>query len=113
MDNKIIYIVLIIVFVILVLRFGTQRYFKLEFTEDLVSITYDHLIIKRNKASGLKLPWSKIQFCKLERGIFSHYICIGVLGKRRNKVFYYNLGVLSISSLRSIEVCLINVKNVT
>lgn len=102
MFNKLTYIVLTIVIVILVLRLATLRYFKLKITDDQVFIKYDYLIIKRYKSRGLKLSWDKIQ---LQRGILSHYLYVDVSG---NRGFYYNLGVLSESSIREIELSLNN-----
>lgn len=102
-ETKTIYIILITLFAILILRLARLRNFKLEITDEQISIKYNHFIIKCYKPAGLELPWNKILFCKLQRGILSHYLCIGVSGKRRNQVFYYNLGTLSRANIHKIE----------
>lgn len=107
-DSLPVYIIIISFFVLLIFRLKNLKYFKLEIAEELISIKYYHPLNKRYSSPKLELPWYKVRFFLLRKGVVSHYICIGVISKRKDKVFYFNLGVLSKSSISIIETSLKN-----
>lgn len=98
-----VYIVIVPFLTVLIFRLVTLKYFKLDISDELISIKYHHPLIKHYKSANLELPWDKVYFCQLNKSIVSHYICIGVTGKKRDKMFYYDLGILSKSSIRIIQ----------
>lgn len=51
------------------------------------------------------MPWIDIQLIK---GVLPHYVYVDICSKNRDKVFYYNLGVLSRSSTHKIQLGLIS-----
>jgi len=98
-----IYAVLIILISALVFRLITMKYFRLEISEELISIKYNHPLLENYKSANLELPWYKINACQIEKNMLFHYICIGVSGKKRNKMFHYSLGFLSKVSIHKIS----------
>lgn len=80
-----------------------MKYFKLEISEEVISIKYNHPLFTCYKVPSLELPLNKLGYLKLEEGIFSYNICISILGKRKNKILYYNLGNLSKENLHIIN----------
>lgn len=97
------YLIIVFLLILLIIRAITIRYFKLEISEDMISIKFDHPLLKRYKHTDLELPLYKIGFCKLETNMFSHRLCIGVTGKKKEKIFYFNLGILSESNINTIK----------
>lgn len=93
------YISILLLLALLTYKLVTIKYFKLELSEDLISIKYNHPLIKRYRSANLELPWYKISFCQLEKHSVFNYIRIGVYGRYKNKVFIYNLGILASESI--------------
>ena len=102
-DNLSVYTGMISFLLVMIFRLATLKYFKLEISEELISIKYNHPLLKGYTSAKLELPWYKIRMCKLEKGILFHYICICVSGKKKDKIFHYNLGFLSKVSICKIE----------
>ena len=94
---------------VLIIRLFTIKYFHLEISEQLITITYAHPLLKGYKSATLELPLQKINFCYIDKGYFFNYLCIGVLRRKGEKVFHYNLGFLSKSRINYIEEYLKNV----
>ena len=98
-----VYAILSLLISALTFRLITLKYFRLEISEELISFKYSHPLLENYKPADLELPWYKINVCQIEKHMLFHYICIGVSGKKRNKMFHYSLGFLSKVSIHKIS----------
>lgn len=101
--NITLYIGLVFLMAILAFKFLTLRYFKMEITGGNFCTTYYTPFKNRGDMIVMEQPLDKINFCKLEKSIISHYICIVISRKEKNEMFCYEVGILSKKSIRQIN----------
>ena len=86
--NILLYVVLTLFLILLIFRFLTLKYFKLEMTEDLISKKHDHPLFKNYKLPNLELPWYKINVCQLGKGFFFIIYILIFPVKKETKYFF-------------------------
>lgn len=102
-DDSKYYLILSIFLVLFFKRVVSIKYFILEMSDEIISIKYNHPLIKRFVPTSLELPWYKISFCKLRKRTFTNKIYIGVLSNQKIKIFTYDLGLLPLSTVTEIQ----------
>jgi hypothetical protein len=109
-DKIVVYVIISSSLIIQAFILFTMKYFKLEISEEHISIKYSDPLLNRYNSACMELPWYKVSSCQLKKSMFSHYIRIGIFGKRGDKILHYNLGILSKSNIHYIENNLRNVQ---
>ena len=94
-SNISVYVTLMFLLALLAFKFLKLKYFKMEISDELIYISSYTPLKNLSDLTILEQPLDKIYFCKLEKSILSHYICVVVSCKNRNEMFYYEVGTLS------------------